>query len=118
MFDDGIITLGDGEISVNGEKVSGSRTCVRDPRLHHPTQQMIDDMIRRADSPRFVVQLKPDERQCAKCGEIKGLNEFPADKRYAEGHEWRCHDCEAERKRQEYAEQVGRPVRDYQRQQS
>lgn len=97
-FDDGIITLGDGNVSVNGIKVRGSRQWVRDPRLHDPTPAMIEAQFRRALANCVIVAGEAGTRWCYKCGYTKLLDEFAVDGRYEGGHEWRCKACEAKRK--------------------
>lgn len=117
MFDDGIITLGDGAISVDGEMVSGSRQWVRDPRLHHPTDRMVEELFRRAVTISPCNPLPAGQKWCSECGYVKDKSDFPPDVRSFDGCAAKCHACDAARKRRDYAASVGRDVRAYQRRQ-
>lgn len=101
------ITLGDGSVVCDeGVVVKGSRLSYRDLSL------VIDEEV-------SLPYNADGEKLCCKCDVVKPLGEFPTDPRSADGHENRCNDCEAERKRLEYAEEVkrreGREVRPYRR---
>lgn len=140
MFDDGVITLGHGFISVEGEMVSGSRQYLRDPRLHHPTERMIEAAFRRAV---HAVQYKPlpvgtkwccaahhlqavlDARHAGTLDEtlnyeqamsgIMPVDYFGIDRRSFDRRRSWCRLCDAASHRTAYAAKVNREVRVYRR---
>lgn len=113
-FDDARVTLGDGTVTVDGVKVAGSRSFVRDPRLSHLAQALAD-LPPLWKAPRQMAQVAPGMKWCSECAEIRPKSYFSPDKRNYDGLDHRCKGCEAERKRKMYAEEVGRPVRPYTR---
>lgn len=140
MFDDGVITLGQGAISVDGEMVSGSRTYRRDPRLHHPTTRMVEAQFRRAISEAVYAPLPSGMKWCCCACHRESVVEawnagildktldveqaergnmpiayFGEDRRNFDRHKSWCKLCIARRERMAYAIKVGRPVRSYQR---
>ena len=140
MFDDGIITLGDGFIAVDGEMVSGSRQWGRDPRLHHATPHMVERLFRRevGTSP---INLLPAGTKWCSCYRHRDavvaahyagtldktldfdlaeegympVEYFSVDNRAFDKRQAWCRVCDAARKREAYALRAGRPVRPYAR---
>lgn len=118
-YDDSRVTLGDGSVNVEQgihgvQKVAGSVSFVRDPRLSHLAQALADlPPIWKA--PQVMAQLAPGTKWCASCGDIRPKAYFSPDKRNFDGLDHRCKGCEAERKRKGYQQTVGREVRAYAR---
>jgi hypothetical protein len=113
-YDDGLVTLGDGTVQVDGVKVAGSVTIRRDPRLSHLAQALMD-LPPLWKAPRQMAQVAPGHKWCAICGDIRPKSYFSPDKRNWDGLDHRCKECENERKRRLYAQEVGREVRAYAR---
>ncbi len=117
FYDDERVTLGDGSINVEQgihgvQKVAGSVSFCRDPRLSHLAQAYADlPPIWKA--PRQMAQLAPGMKWCASCGDVRPKAYFAPDKRNFDGLDHRCKGCEAERQRRLYQQQVGREVRSY-----
>lgn len=115
QYDDAMVTLRDGTVSIDGVKVAGSITFRRDPRLSHLAQALMDmPPIWRA--PRQMVQVDKDSKWCMECGDTRPKSYFTAKRDTFDGLDPRCKACDAARKRKEYAEAVGHPVRNYARQ--
>lgn len=114
-FDDARVTLGDGKIVVDGVKVAGSRSFVRDPRLS-PLAQALMDLPPIWKAPRQMAQVDKDSKWCFECGDVRPKSYFTAKKDNRDGLDDRCKACEAARQRRGYASKVGREVRAYRRQ--
>lgn len=118
-YDDSRVTLGDGSVDVdtiNGVlKVAGSRSTVRDPRLHRLGASALDRLPPIWKAPVQMLQLAPGHKWCYVCGDVRPLHYFSPDKRTRDGHDDRCKECENERKRKLYADTLERPVRAYTR---
>ena len=113
-YDDARVTLGDGKITVDGIKVAGSRTFVRDPRLSHLAQALADlPPIWKA--PRQMAQVDKDSKWCYVCSDVRPKHYFSPHKDTYDKLDPRCKECENERKRKMYAQEVGHPVRPYAR---
>lgn len=111
-YDDAIITLGDGVLNVGDalhgvEKVAGSRSCVRDPRL-----SALADKGRGSSRPEKTFDSRV-EKWCYICGHTRPKSYFSPDKRSWDGLDARCKECENLRKRQKYQVSVNRDVRPY-----
>lgn len=117
-FDDDEVVTGDGLVSVESgvegvEKVTGSRSFVRDPRLTAPG---FDKPIRGIYvAPHQMCQLAPGMKWCYVCGDVRPKSYFSPDKRTHDGLDARCKGCEAERRRKRYENAVGHEVRTYTR---
>lgn len=119
FYDDTRITLGDGAVDVDTmlgvEKVLGSRSAVRDPRLQRLAASMMDTLPPLWKAPTQMAQLAPGTKWCYVCGDVRPKHYFSPDKRNRDGLDDRCKECENERKRKLYAQAVERPVRPYTR---
>lgn len=114
-YDDALVTLKDGDITVDGVKVAGSVTFRRDPRLSHLAQALMD-MPPMWKAPRQMAQVDSQSKWCYCCGDVRPKSYFAPDKRNADGLDSRCKGCEAERQRRGYQAKISRPVRAYTRQ--
>lgn len=111
-YDDARITLGDGCLNIESavfgvEKVAGSRSCVRDPRL--------SALVRGSGGssrPEKTFDVRV-EKWCYVCGHTRPKSYFSPDKRSWDGLDARCKECENLRKRQKYQVSVNRDVRPY-----
>ena len=114
QYDDARVTLGDGKITVEGMKVAGSRSFCRDPRLSHLAQALADlPPIWKA--PRQMAQVALNAKWCSSCGDVRPKSYFSPKQDTYDGLDHRCKECENERKRRLYAQEVGHPVRPYAR---
>lgn len=81
FFDDERVTLGDGavdvEMGIHGvQKVSGSRGCVRDPRLSRLGASVMD-LPPLWKAPTQMAQVAPGAKWCAgACGDVRPLSYF------------------------------------------
>lgn len=114
FYDDARVTLGDGEVVVDGVKVAGSRSFARDPRLS-PLARALMDLPPLWKAPRQMLQLAPGTKWCASCGDVRPTAYFSPKKDTYDGFDHRCKECENERKRKLYAQAVDHPVRPYAR---
>lgn len=110
-YDDAQVTLGDGCLNIESamfgvEKVAGSRSFVRDPRL--------SQLVRGQGSsqPEKTFDTKND-KWCFACGHTRPKSYFTAKKGTWDGLDPRCKECENERQRQRYQVSVNRDVRPY-----
>lgn len=108
-FDDEEVVTADGTVDVDGVKVAGSRSFVRDPRLTSP------EFARRGSSRPEKVRIPATDKWCFVCGHIRPKHYFSPDKRTFDGLDARCKECENERKRKGYQVSVNRDVRAYHR---
>jgi len=140
VFDDGVITLGHGFISVDGEMVSGSRQYVRDPRLHHPTDRMIEAAFRRSLTEVQYKPLPSGTKWCCAAHHLQAVIDahhagtldktldyeqatrgfmpvdyFGIDRRSFDKRRSWCRLCDAAKHRIAYAAKVDHPVRSYRR---
>lgn len=113
-FDTERVTLGDGSVVVDGMKVAGSRSFVRDPRLS-PLAAALADLPPLWTPERQMMQIPHDSKWCSVCGDVRPKSYFSPDKRNYDGLDHRCKGCENERKRKGYQQRVGREVRVYTR---
>lgn len=111
-YDDARVTLGDGSIQVDGVKVAGSRSFVRDPRLS-PLARALADLPPVWKAPRQMAQVAPGMKWCSECSEIRPKSYFSPDKRTYDGLDHRCKGCENIRRRMRYANSVDHPVKVY-----
>lgn len=113
-FDDDEVYTSDGLVSVDSdidgvEKVQGSRSFVRDPRLTSP------EYARRGSSRPEKVRIASTEKWCFVCGHTRPKHYFSPKKDAFDGLDPRCKACENERKRKGYQVSVNRDVRAYHR---
>lgn len=107
-FDDEEVVTQDGTVSVDGVKVSGSQSFVRDLRLSDP------DRARPGASRSEQVHLSKDEKWCYVCGHTRPKSYFSPKTDMWDGLDPRCKECENRRKRMRYQVSVNRDVRSYQ----
>lgn len=100
-FDDSLVTLGDGLLTVEGVKVAGSRTFRRDPRLGSLAQALMDLPPRRKASHQGVTM--PGMKWCSEADHWEARDEFSADPRYIDGKKPVCKLCCARNERRRYA---------------
>lgn len=110
-FDDTEVVTGDGLVSVESdvagvEKVTGSRSFVRDPRLTAPGYG-------RGTSRPEKTRVLSTDKWCFSCGHTRPKHYFTAKKGTWDGLDPRCKECEAERQRRRYQVSVNRDVRPY-----
>lgn len=119
-YDDSLVTLGDGSVSVDTihgvEKVAGSRSAVRDPRLSALVKGRPGASRPETTHNRLMRGMKW-------CSEHDGdgwmpLSEFSPDPRYRDGKHPICKECRARHQRKLYAmqqQEAGIEVRPYRR---
>ena len=120
-FDDSIVVLCDGAISVDGVMVSASRSFRRDPRLAQPTAAMLQREYWRAIMTPRVLRLPDGYKYCSSglrhdepfADAVVPLTEFANDPRTADGKSYICRHCKKALDARRYQARVGRDVRDY-----
>lgn len=117
-FDDSLVVLGDGKISVDGVMVSGSRSFVRDPRLHSLADERFKPTRNRGASRAEVTHIPHDEKWCYSCGEVRPKHYFSPHPDTFDKLDPRCKGCENARKRVAYAQKIGHEPRSYKRKQA
>ena len=113
-YDDSLVVLKDGDITVDGIKVAGSVTFRRDPRLSHLAQALMD-MPPMWRAPRQMAQVAPGHKWCYQCSNIRPVHYFSPHKETFDKLDPRCKECENARRRMRYANSVDHQVRDYKR---
>jgi len=112
-FDDSIVVLCDGAISVDGVMVSASRSFRRDPRLAQPTDAMLEALYRRDVFTVRIHAPEPGKRWCSECDYWKFEDQFASDPRTHSGKSYICRDCKKALDARRYRARVGRDVKDY-----
>ena len=112
-FDDTIVVLCDGAISVEGVMVSASRSFRRDPRLAQPTDAMIHALyLRDVFTARWRAP-EPGKLWCSECDCWKYEDQYASDPRTHSGKSYICRDCKKDADARRYRARVGREVADY-----
>ena len=112
-FDDSIVVLCDGAISVDGVMVSASRSFRRDPRLAQPTDAMIHATYLRDLLLAGIRQPEEGMFWCPKCQVWKWKDQFADDGRTHSGKSYVCRRCKSDADKRRYRARVGRDVKDY-----
>src|SRR4051812_11284322 len=75
-YDTGIVTIGDGSISVDGVMVRGSRSFVRDPRLGRLVDERYRPQGRAGASRPERTHIPNHEKWCCSCGDVRPKTYF------------------------------------------
>lgn len=112
-FDDGAIVLGGSKPKMRVRASTGALTITVAGSAQHPRDPRIAVQERPPKWETFTPP--PHTKWCSSCGDWVRLDGFADDPSRRDGKRYICKVCEAADKRRRYAEQVGRPVRKWQR---
>ncbi len=100
-FDDEVITLRDGMVTVDGVQVRGSQTCIRDPRKVNPTLEMLQ-RVQSIFTPK-IYPVPKGKKYCSECAEWLDVKMFNMNRTRRDGYSYICRNCENLLKRKRYA---------------